>query len=57
VLLYNSQAISPITSRVRSAARAAGVPVVGVSETLPPRVTFQAWQLAQVEALDAALSR
>jgi zinc/manganese transport system substrate-binding protein len=57
VLLYNSQAVSPITSRVRSAARAAGVPVVGVSETLPPRVTFQAWQLAQVEALDAALSR
>jgi zinc/manganese transport system substrate-binding protein len=57
VLLYNSQAVSPITSRVRSAAHAAGVPVVGVSETLPPHVTFQAWQLAQVEALDAALSR
>jgi zinc/manganese transport system substrate-binding protein len=57
VLLYNSQAVSPITTRVRSAARAADVPLVGVSETLPPHTTFQAWQLAQVEALEAALSR
>jgi zinc/manganese transport system substrate-binding protein len=57
VLLYNNQAISPITARVRSAARAAGVPVVGVSETLPPHLTFQAWQLAQVDALRAALSQ
>jgi zinc/manganese transport system substrate-binding protein len=55
VLLYNSQAVSPITARIRSAARAAGVPVVGVSETLPPHTTFQAWQLAQVETLRAAL--
>ncbi len=57
VLLYNDQAVSPITTRVRSAARAGGVPVVGVSETLPPHTTFQAWQLAQVEALRAALAR
>lgn len=57
VLLYNSQAVSPITSRVRSAAHAEAVPVVGVSETLPPHTTFQAWQLAQAEALAAALAR
>ncbi len=57
VLLYNSQAVSPITSRVRTAAHTAGVPVVGVSETLPPGTTFQMWQLAQVDALAAALAR
>ncbi|MGC9974788.1 MAG: zinc ABC transporter substrate-binding protein, partial [Gaiellaceae bacterium] len=37
VLLYNSQAISPITSRIRSAAAQTGIPVVGVSETMPPK--------------------
>ena len=56
VLLYNRQAVSPITARVRSAARAAGVPVVGVTETLPPGQTFQSWQLGQVRALAAALA-
>ena len=57
VLLYNDQTVSPITIRVRTAARAAGIPVVGVSETLPPQRSFQRWQLAQAQALDAALSQ
>ena len=57
VLLYNDQTVSPITVRVRAAARAAGIPVVGVSETLPPHRSFQSWQLAQARALDEALSR
>jgi zinc/manganese transport system substrate-binding protein len=56
-LLYNSQAVSPITARLRSAAEAAGIPVVPVSETLPPGPTFQQWQLAQARALAAALGR
>jgi zinc/manganese transport system substrate-binding protein len=57
VLLYNEQAISPITARVRSAAQAAGVPVVAITETLPRGLTFQRWQLDQVEALQKALAR
>jgi zinc/manganese transport system substrate-binding protein len=57
VLLYNKQAVSPITARVRSAARAAGIPVIGVTETLPPGKTFQSWQLGQVHELAAALAR
>jgi zinc/manganese transport system substrate-binding protein len=57
VLLYNSQAVSPITSRIRSAAVKAGVPVIGVTETLPPHLTFQQWQLAQARQLERALSR
>ena len=57
VLLYNSQAVSPITSRIRSAAVAAGIPVIGVTETLPPHLSFQQWQLAQAQQLDQALRR
>jgi zinc/manganese transport system substrate-binding protein len=57
VLLYNSQAVSPITARLRDAARSAGIPVVPVTETLPPGLTFQQWQLRQARALAAALEK
>jgi zinc/manganese transport system substrate-binding protein len=57
VLLYNSQAVSPLTRSLRDAARRAGIPVVPVTETLPPGRTFQQWQLAQARALEAALAR
>ncbi len=57
VLLYNSQTTSPITARIEAAARAAGIPVVGVTETLPPGETFQQWQLRQAVSLDRALDR
>ena len=57
VLLYNSQAVSPITSRLRDAARSAGIPVVPVTETLPAGLTFQQWQLHQARALAAALEQ
>jgi zinc/manganese transport system substrate-binding protein len=57
VLLYNSQAVSPVTQRLRDVADRAGVHVVGVTETLPPHRSFQQWQLAQARALEAALSR
>jgi zinc/manganese transport system substrate-binding protein len=57
VLLYNSQAVSPITSRVRAAAEDAQIPVIGVTETLPPKLTFQQWQLGQARQLAAALAQ
>jgi zinc/manganese transport system substrate-binding protein len=57
VLLYNSQAVSPITARVRDAARHAGIPIVAVTETLPPQLSFQQWQLEQARALEKALAR
>jgi len=56
-LLVNTQAVSPITARIRSAAEAAGIPIVGVTETLPAGETFQAWQLRQARALARALHR
>jgi zinc/manganese transport system substrate-binding protein len=57
VLLVNTQAVSPITTRITDAAEAAGIPVVGVTETLPAGETFQGWQLRQAVALQRALSR
>jgi zinc/manganese transport system substrate-binding protein len=57
VLLYNSQAVSPITAHLRAAAQKAGIPVVPVTETLPPGFTFQQWQLAQARTLAAALAK
>jgi zinc/manganese transport system substrate-binding protein len=57
VLLYNSQAVTPTTARLRDAAREAGIPVVPVTETLPPGLTFQHWQLRQARALAAALAK
>jgi zinc/manganese transport system substrate-binding protein len=54
--LYNSQAVSAVTRRLRDAARAAGIPVVPVTETLPLGLTFQQWQLDQARALAAALA-
>jgi zinc/manganese transport system substrate-binding protein len=56
-LLYNAQTVSPLTAQLRSAAQRAGVPVVPVTETLPPGLTFQQWQLRQARAIAAALSK
>jgi len=56
-LLYNAQAVSPVTAQLRASAQKAGIPVVPVTETLPSGVTFQQWQLNQARALAAALSK
>lgn len=56
VLFYNAQAESSVTEKVREAALARGIPVVAVTETIPPEyTTYQAWQLAQLDALLQAL--
>jgi zinc/manganese transport system substrate-binding protein len=56
VLLYNAQATSPATQQVRALARQVGVPVVAVTETMPPGYrTYQAWQLAEATAILHAL--
>lgn len=57
VLLYNDQTVSPITEQLAAAARRAGIGIVPVSETLPPRLTFQQWQLRQARALATALAK
>ena len=57
VLLYNAQAVSPITAQLRDAAQKAGIPVAAMRETLPANLSFQQWQLAQARALSAALTK
>jgi zinc/manganese transport system substrate-binding protein len=56
-LLYNAQAVSPITAQLQSAAHSAGIPVVPVTETLPAHLTFQQWQLRQARVLATALAK
>ena len=57
VFVYNPQATSPTTDKLRDMAKTAGIPVVEMAETLPDGQTdFLAWQLSQVEALETALN-
>ena len=56
VLIYNSQVSEKLTERLRDIASKAKVPVVGVTETMPPNVSFQDWVLGELDALDKALS-
>jgi zinc/manganese transport system substrate-binding protein len=56
VLLYNVQTVTPVTTQMRALATQHGIPVVGVSETLPAGVaTYQQWQQSQLTDLLAAL--
>jgi zinc/manganese transport system substrate-binding protein len=55
LLLYNSQATSPVTEGIRQLALDNSIPVVGVTETLPPGKSFQSWQLAQLDEIAQAL--
>jgi len=57
VLLYNSQTTSPVTENVKSLAKHANIPVIGVSETMPSSAkNYQAWQLSQLDELEHALT-
>jgi zinc/manganese transport system substrate-binding protein len=55
LLLYNSQATSPVTESIKAVANQSGVPVVGMSELMPASPTFVDWQLAQLVAIESAL--
>ena len=56
LFLYNSQVSGKLTERLLGIAKAAKVPVVGVTETLPASVSFQDWMLGQLDAVDKALT-
>jgi zinc/manganese transport system substrate-binding protein len=55
LLVYNSQATDPIADRMRNLAQAAGVPVVGATETEPPGKDYQTWMMSELDAIDQAL--
>ncbi len=50
------QTVTPVTTQVRALARQHGIPIVGVSETMPAGDrTFQQWQESQLRDLLHAL--
>jgi zinc/manganese transport system substrate-binding protein len=56
VLFYNKQASSNIVQHLLELARAAKVPVVGVTETGPPGMSYQDWMLMQLDETEKALA-
>jgi zinc/manganese transport system substrate-binding protein len=55
-LLYNGQVTDDQTTKIKQLATSSGVPIVAVTETLPPTdKDFQTWQLRQAQQLLTAL--
>jgi zinc/manganese transport system substrate-binding protein len=56
VLVFNAQTATAVTTNLERQARQNGIATVAVTETMPRRFpTFQAWQVAQLRALQRAL--
>ena len=56
VWVVNTQNETSDVQRLTSVARARGIPVVGISELPPPAASFEGWQSAQLDSLQAALA-
>ena len=57
VFCYNQQVVDALTTSIRHTALSAGVPVVGVYETMPtPGYHYQTWMLAEVNAIEKAVT-
>ncbi|MBC9724910.1 metal ABC transporter solute-binding protein, Zn/Mn family [Streptomyces sp. TRM68367] len=56
-LVYNEQTSGPQTEKSEQAAKAAGIPVVPVTETLPQGKDYLGWMTANVDALASALAQ
>ncbi len=55
VLIYNEQTITPVTTNLKDLAQAQHIPLVPVTETMPPGKTYQSWMLNQLNVLQTAL--
>jgi zinc/manganese transport system substrate-binding protein len=56
VFVYNQQVVDSVTQAFRDRAKQAGIPVVGVYETMPSGYDYQSWMLAEVHALQQAIT-
>lgn len=57
VFLYNGQVTTPMTDSLKALATQSGVPVVAATETIPNAgESYVEWQLAQLEAIEAAMA-
>jgi zinc/manganese transport system substrate-binding protein len=54
-LIYNEQTVSPVTTTLQNDAKAKGIPVTPVTETMPPNKTYQTWMLDQLNLLEQNL--
>jgi zinc/manganese transport system substrate-binding protein len=58
VYVYNSQNATPDVQQQVDAAKAAGIPVTTITETLAPATaTFQDWQVSELKSLQTALAQ
>ena len=56
VLIYNDQVTDDMTEKLKELAQQSGVGIVGVTETLPPGMTYQSWMMDELTRLDKAMS-
>ncbi len=57
VLVYNEQTVTPLTENMKKLAAEAGIPTIGITETIqPPDATFQEWMNAELLELQNALN-
>lgn len=57
VLLFNTQTGEALSGRMRTLAERAGIPVISITETQPPGMSYQRWMASQLDALDRALAQ
>lgn len=56
-VVFNEQTITEVTKQVQAAAQSAGVPIVGVTETLPDGSSYLSWQRDTADRLADALQQ
>jgi zinc/manganese transport system substrate-binding protein len=56
VLFFNTQASDNLVRRLVDLARAAKIPVVGVTETCPTNLSYQDWMLRELDETERALA-
>jgi len=56
LLFYNKQASNELVQHLVDLARAANIPVVGVTETCPPGLSYQDWMLRELDETAKALA-
>jgi zinc/manganese transport system substrate-binding protein len=56
LLAYNAQTTSPQTEAIQGAAERNKIPVVSMTETLPPGQTYLSWMQANLQAVSTALN-
>ena len=57
LLIYNNQVINPLTEHMRNIAEQEKIPVLGISEMIPPGLTFTQWIMTELSELKKALER